>query len=379
MYLVEAKAKQVFERGGLQIPLGALVSSSSQVASALIGLKAPFMVKAQVAVGGRGKAGGVIAAASVHEAEKAVDKLLGAKIKGTVVRQVLIEEKLPVKREIYLSFAVDRQSRSYSALTSSLGGVDIEETAKKNPSAIFKATVDPQLGLRFFHAISIAKSLGYSGSQLLDLSTTIQHLYQVIVDCDAELAEINPLVETEPGSFVAVDAHIVIDDNALYRHPEFQAEKTETLSPQEILAARQGLAYVKLDGDIGIVGNGAGLVMATIDLLGLFGGKPADFLDVGGGASKEAVKTAVQIVLADMDVKALLVNVLGGITRCDEVAEGIVEAVKAASSEKPLAVRLVGTNEAEGQRILGAAGISVFDSMEEAARQAVKYTIGGLG
>lgn len=379
MYLVEAKAKQVFERGGLQIPLGALVSSSSQVASALIGLKAPFMVKAQVAVGGRGKAGGVIAAASVHEAEKAVDKLLGAKIKGTVVRQVLIEEKLPVKREIYLSFAVDRQSRSYSALTSSLGGVDIEETAKKNPSAIFKATVDPQLGLRFFHAISIAKSLGYSGSQLLDLSTTIQHLYQVIVDCDAELAEINPLVETEPGSFVAVDAHIVIDDNALYRHPEFQAEKTETLSPQEILAARQGLAYVKLDGDIGIVGNGAGLVMATIDLLGLFGGKPADFLDVGGGASKEAVKTAVQIVLADMDVKALLVNVLGGITRCDEVAEGIVEAVKAASSEKPLAVRLVGTNEAEGQRILGAAGISVFGSMEEAARQAVKYTIGGLG
>lgn len=379
MYLVEAKAKQVFERGGLQIPLGALVSSSSQVASALIGLKAPFMVKAQVAVGGRGKAGGVIAAASVHEAEKAVDKLLGAKIKGTVVRQVLIEEKLPVKREIYLSFAVDRQSRSYSALTSSLGGVDIEETAKKNPSAIFKASVDPQLGLRFFHAISIAKSLGYSGSQLLDLSTTIQHLYQVIVDCDAELAEINPLVETEPGSFVAVDAHIVIDDNALYRHPEFQAEKTETLSPQEILAARQGLAYVKLDGDIGIVGNGAGLVMATIDLLGLFGGKPADFLDVGGGASKEAVKTAVQIVLADMDVKALLVNVLGGITRCDEVAEGIVEAVKAASSEKPLAVRLVGTNEAEGQRILGAAGISVFGSMEEAARQAVKYTIGGLG
>jgi succinyl-CoA synthetase beta subunit len=208
------------------------------------------------------------------------------------------------------------------------------------------------------------------------LSRLIQKLYRVLVESDAEMVEINPLVETEAGSFVAADARIVIDDNALFRHPEYAVEEEQTLTPQEALARKNNLAYVKLQGDVGVVGNGAGLVMATLDLLNLFGGRTADFLDVGGGASMEAIKVAVGIVLADPDTKAVLVNVLGGITRCDEVARGIIGAAGEAAVKKPLVVRLVGTNQLEGQEILAAAGMSVLDSMEEAAKRAVELAGG---
>jgi len=223
----------------------------------------------------------------------------------------------------------------------------------------------------------VAKQLGYGGSQLFELSVIIQKLYRACVESDAETAEINPLVETEAGDFVAADARMVIDDNALFRHPEYEAEEAQQLSSAEALALKNSLAYVKLDGNIGVVGNGAGLVMATLDLLTFFGGKPANFLDVGGGANIDAIKTALEIVLTDPDTKAVLVNVLGGITRCDEVAKGIVEAVKDVKTEKALAVRLVGTNQREGQKILADAGISVLDSMEEAAKQAVAFASGG--
>jgi succinyl-CoA synthetase beta subunit len=254
--------------------------------------------------------------------------------------------------------------------------VEIEETASKTPKAIIRAFIDAQFCVRSFDSMAIAKRLGYSGTELVKLSNIIQKLYQVCIDNDAELVEINPLAETETGDFVALDARMVIDDNALFRHPEYAAKEAEAFSPQEALALKNNLAYVKLDGDIGVVGNGAGLVMATIDLLNLFGGKPANFLDLGGGATVEAITAALQIVLADPATKAVLVNVLGGITHCDDVARGIVEAVNEAKVEKPLVVRLVGTNQLEGQKILANAGISVLDNMEEAAKQAVEITRG---
>ena len=326
--LIENEAKQVFHRYGIQIPKGAVIDDSKQTALALSNLKPPYMVKAQVPAGGRGKTGGIMPAVSAVEAEEAAAKLLGAQVKGLPVNQVLIEEKLSIKKELYVGFTVDRFNRSYVALASAMGGVEIEEAAEKTPESIIRTMVDSQWGMRSFQTLAIAKELGYSGGQLVELSGVIQKLYLALVESDAETAEINPLAETESGSFVAADARMVIDDNALFRHPEFEKEEAKELSPQEALAKKNGLAYVKLDGDVGVVGNGAGLVMATLDLLNLFGGKPADFLDVGGGAGMEAIKAALEIVLADPDTKVVLVNVLGGITRCDEVALGIVEAAK---------------------------------------------------
>ena len=308
--------------------------------------------------------------------EKAVTQLLGAQIKNFPVKQVLIEEKLSIKKELYIGFTIDRFNRSYVAIASKMGGIDIEEVAEKTPEAVIRTPINSQLGIRSFHALSIAKSLGYSSSQLVGLSGIIERLYQAFVENDAEMIEINPLIETDLGSFVAADARIVIDDNALFRHPEYEAEKAQTLSVHDSLALKNNLSYVKLDGDIGVIGNGAGLVMATIDLVTLFGGKPADFLDIGGGASVEVIKAALGMVLDDLDVKSVLVNVLGGITRCDEVARGIIEALKDAKGKKPLVVRLVGTNELEGQKILSDAGISVLSSMEEAAKQAIKFAEG---
>jgi len=374
--LFEHEAKQEFSKHNISIPNDALVTESTQTAKAIANLKPPYMVKAQVLAGGRGKAGGIISAKSEKEAEEAAFKLLGAWIRGLLVKQVLIEEKLPIRRELYFGITVDRFNRSYVAVASATGGVEIEETASKTPHAIIRTLIDSQSGLRSFDSLTIARQLGYNGNQLIKLSAIIKNLYSVCIDNDAELVEINPLAETETGDFVALDARMVIDDNALFRHPEFAAKETEALSSQEVLALKNNLAYVKLDGDIGVVGNGAGLVMATLDLLNLFGGKPANFLDLGGGATIEAIETALQIVFAELDTKVILVNVLGGIIHCDDVARGIVEAASKAKMKKPLVVRLVGTNQQEGQKILNDAGISILYSMEEAAKQAVEIARG---
>ena len=376
MNLFEHEAKQEFSKHNISIPNDALVTESTQTAKAIANLKPPYMVKAQVLAGGRGKAGGIISAKSEKEAEEAAFKLLGAWIRGLLVKQVLIEEKLPIRRELYFGITVDRFNRSYVAVASATGGVEIEETASKTPHAIIRTLIDSQSGLRSFDSLTIARQLGYNGNQLIKLSAIIKNLYSVCIDNDAELVEINPLAETEAGDFVALDARMVIDDNALFRHPEFAAKETEALSSQEVLALKNNLAYVKLDGDIGVVGNGAGLVMATLDLLNLFGGKPANFLDLGGGATIEAIETALQIVFAELDTKVILVNVLGGIIHCDDVARGIVEAASKAKMKKPLVVRLVGTNQQEGQKILNDAGISILYSMEEAAKQAVEIARG---
>jgi len=374
--LNEFQGKQVWLKYGIPVPKGVLISSAELTASDLRDLKPPYMVKAQIQTGGRGKAGGIKAAYSISEAQKAVSELLGAKLKDLTVNEVLIEEKVSVKKELYLGLVVDRFSRSYVFLSSRMGGVDIDDLAMKSPETIIRTVVDSQLGIRSFHALSIAKSLGYTDSQLTELSLIIERFFRAFIENDAELAEINPLVETDMGKFVAVDARVLIDDNAIFRHTEYQQQTAEKRSPQQALAEKYNLTYVKLEGDIGVVGNGAGLVMATVDLLHFFGGKPADFLDIGGGANSQTIKAALQILLDNPEVKSVLVNVLGGITHCDEVAYGIIEAVKEAKTKKPLVVRLVGTNQKEGQKILRTGGVNAMDNMEEAAKRAVKLAAG---
>jgi succinyl-CoA synthetase beta subunit len=376
--LNEFQGKQVWLKYGIPVPKGVLISKAEQTVSVLRDLKSPYMVKAQVRSGGRGKAGAIKAAYSTSEAQKAVSELLGAKVKDLTVNELLIEEKVSVKKELYLGLVVDRFNRSYVLLSSRMGGVEIDELAMKSPETINRTVVDPQLGIHSFHAVSIAKSLGYSGSQLTELSLIIERFFRAFIENDAELAEINPLVETDMGKFVAVDARLLIDDNAIFRHPEYQQQTAEKRSPQQALAEKYNLAYVKLDGDIGVIGNGAGLVMATIDLLHFLGGKPADFLDIGGGANTQTIKAALQIVLDDPEVKSVLVNVLGGITHGDEVANGILEAIKDTKTRKPLVVRLVGTNEKEGQKILMAGGVNVMTSLDGAAKRAVELAAGVL-
>ncbi len=375
MKFFEYEAKQVYARFDIPIPHGVLVANKEQVKDAVAKLKQPYVVKAQVLSGGRGKAGGILFADDADEAAEATAKLLEMKISGSPVHQVLVEEKLEYVKELFLSITVDRLNRTYVVLTSEAGGVEIEETAKTTPQAIIKTLVDPQLGIRDFHAMAAAQKLGYKGSQLAELTKIIAKLYQALIDSDAELVEINPLAETSDGRFVALDARLTIDDNALFRHPDYQTKAEERkgeLLPQERLALQKGLAYVKLDGNIGVIGNGAGLVMATLDLINHFGGRPANFLDLGGGATLEQIDAAIEIVNSNANVKALLINILGGLTHCDVVAKAIVETAKAVGTSKPLVVRLVGTNEKEGKKILWEAGIEALDSMEQAARQAVK-------
>jgi succinyl-CoA synthetase beta subunit len=373
--LFEFEAKKEFAKYGIPIPKGKLVKNFSQTTKAIANLKPPFIVKAQILTGGRGKAGGIIPAESAKEAKDIVAKLLGAQILGLPVKQVLIEERLSTSTEIYVGITVDRFNRSYVVLASQAGGVDIEEVADKNPQAIFRAQIDSTLGISSSDATAIAKKLGYSGNLQIELTIIIQKLYQFFNDKDAELVEINPLAEMQTG-FVALDGRMVIDDNAMFRHPEYAQREAQDLSPQEACALQHKLSYVKLDGDVGVIGNGAGLVMATNDLLNLFGGKPADFLDLGGDANIESITAALQIVFSNPNIAVVLINVLGGITRCDDVAKGIVEAVNLAETKKPLVVRLVGTNQKEGRRILEESGISVLDSMEEAARKAVEIAKG---
>jgi succinyl-CoA synthetase beta subunit len=377
MKLFEHEAKKILARYGIPAPQGGLATNTSQAREVAARLKPPLVVKAQVLVAGRGKAGGILFVDSIAQAEKTTEKLLTMQIKGVAVKSVWIEEKIQTKKELYFGITTDRLNQSYVAIASVAGGMEIEEIAEKSPEKIIKYLINPQRGFRSFHARQIARKMGYSGSQLSELGRIFESLYCIGMDCDAELIEMNPLVETVDGKFVAADARIIIDDNALFRHQEYKKRLLEgesELSPQEIEATKNDLAYVKLDGNIGVIGNGAGLVMATLDTVQHYGGKPADFLDVGGGAPAEKVAVALKIVLSDPSVDALFINILGGITRCDEVARGILEAKAKVGVAKPMVIRLVGTNEEEGKRILRDAGIHVLESMEEAARRVVEIS-----
>lgn len=375
MKLFEYEAKEILSKYGIPTPTGGLITSPKQARETAERIKSPVVVKAQVLVAGRGKAGGILLASSPAEAELSSSKLLSSKIKGIKVQSVLVEEQLSISKELYFSITVDRSNRSYVAIASSEGGVEIEEIAAATPEKIIKVLVDPLYGFRSYHARQIAKKLGYVGSQMRELAAIFLKLYRVAMDCDAELCEMNPIVETSEGKFVAADARLIIDDNALYRQSNFQGRLTkidgDKLTSQELEAQKSGLAYVKLDGNIGVIGNGAGLVMATLDAIKLYGGNPANFLDVGGGASSDKMAAALNLVLSDHRVDVVFINILGGITRCDEVAKGILEAKSRIGFVKPMVIRLVGTNEREGRRILTEAGIHILDSMEEAAEKAV--------
>jgi len=372
--LLEHEAKTIFSKYDIPTPRGSLATSPIQARDIATQIRGPVAVKAQVLVAGRAKAGGILFADSPEEVERAAEKLLGAEIKGVRVRSVWVEEKVVARKELYFSMTVDRSNRCYVLVASSEGGVEIEEIAKISPEKIVKVFIDPVYGFRSHHARHIAKKLGYRGGQMLDLATIFVRHCRLAMDCDAELAEMNPLIEKTDGKFVAADTRLIIDDNALYRHPEFVKRTPEEaeLTTQEQEAQKSGLAYVKLDGNIGVIGNGAGLVMATLDAIKLYGGDPADFLDVGGGASADMTTAALNIVLSDPKVSVVFINILGGITRCDEVANGVLEARRRVGFVKPMVIRLVGTNEEEGRRILTEAGVHVLDSMEEAAKRAVE-------
>lgn len=377
MKLYEYEAKNILKRHGVLVPQGALITSANHAIGAAAKLKPPLAVKAQVLIAGRGKAGGILFADSFEDAEKTAEKLLKTNVKGIPVKQILIEEKQSIKKELYCGVTIDRFSRSYVFIASAVGGMEIEEIAEKTPQAILKVLINPQQEFHAFQARQIARKLGYRGAALVELARIFEKLYQAGVDYDAELIEINPLAETDEEAFVALDARIIMDDNALFKHPECQkklVEEERDRAPQESEALRNGLAYVKLEGNIGVIGNGAGLVMATLDMIQYYGGKPANFLDVGGGAPANRIAAALDIVLSDPNVKALFINILGGITRCDEgeVASGIIEIKKKNEITKPLVVRLVGTNEEEGKRMLEEAGIHVLDSMEKAASRVVE-------
>lgn len=377
MKLFEYEAKNILAKYGVPVPQGGLASDPHQSREVAARLKMPVAVKAQVLVAGRGKAGGILFASSVEETERTAEKLLNMQIKGIPVKSVWVEEKIQVKRELYFGLTTDRFRQQYVAIASGVGGMDIEEVASKTPERVIATPINPNFGFHPFQARQIAKRMGYSGTQISELGRIIEKLYLVGMDYDTELIEMNPLVETSDGKFLAADARMIIDDNALFRHQEYRKKLLEgesELSPQEVEAVKNDLAYVKLEGDIGVIGNGAGLVMATLDTIQYYGGKPANFLDVGGGAPSEKTALALKIVLSDAKVRVLFINILGGITRCDEVAKGILEAKEKVGVTKPLVIRLMGTNEEEGKRILTEAGIDVLESMEEAAQRAVEIS-----
>jgi succinyl-CoA synthetase beta subunit len=377
--LLEYQAKEIFRRFDIPTPKSE-VAESPKGAREIAERLGPVAIKAQLPVGGRGKAGGIKFADSPEEAEKIAEELLGSRIKDLEIKKVLVEEKLNIKDELYLGVTVDRKDRSYVVLASSEGGVDIEEVAAETPERIVKQSVDPLLGLRDYHCRSVAKRLGYSHREMNSLAGFIKKLFRVAFEMDAELTEINPLALTEEG-FVAADARLNIDNNALFRHPDIaeiqKIGEFSEFSHKEQEARGLGLTYVELDGNIGIIGNGAGLTMATLDSVTLLGGRPANFLDLGGGASPERIEKAVTFVVEDPRVRAVFVNILGGITRCDDTARGIIETQKRLGREKPIVVRMMGTNEEEGKRLLNEADIEIFDAMEEAAERAVALAGGG--
>jgi len=380
MRLFEYEAKIILAKYGVPTPQGGLATNASQALEVASRLKPPFAVKAQVLVAGRGKAGGILFADSIDEVKGAAERLLNAQIKGIPVRSLWIEEKIRVKKELYFGITIDRFKQCYVAVASAVGGMEIEEIAAKTPEKVIKTLINPQQGFLPYQTKQIARKIGYSGAQISELGRAFERLYTAGKDYDAELIEMNPIVETADGKFIAADARIIIDDNALFRHPEYKKRLLEGESEftlQELEAMKNDLAYVKLDGNIGVIGNGAGLVMATLDTIQYYGGKPANFLDVGGGAPSEKTALALKIVLSDTNVKALFINILGGITRCDDVARGILDARQKLGITKPMAIRLVGTNEEEGKKILDAAGIHAFDSMEETAQRVVEMSRGG--
>ncbi|MBI3742246.1 MAG: ADP-forming succinate--CoA ligase subunit beta, partial [Chloroflexi bacterium] len=323
MKLAEYQSKNIFSKYGIPIPRGQIASNGLEAHQVAQQIGRTVVIKAQVLVGGRGKAGGVKIAANAEDAEKLADAILNMEIKGLPVRKVLIDEAIEIAQEIYLGITLDRAARRATLIASSAGGIEIEEVARVAPEKILREPIDPAFGLQNFQARATAFKIGIEKNLVNDFAAIALALYRAYIDTDASLAEINPLAVTRDHRLIAADGKIVLDDNALYRHPDLeQLRDLDEENPSERAARRAGLSYVKLEGNIGCMVNGAGLAMATMDVIKLYGGEPANFLDIGGGAKADKVKAALEIILSDPHVKAVLFNIFGGITRGDEVAQG---------------------------------------------------------
>lgn len=377
MKLHEYQSKRIFAQHNVAIPQGQVASTPHEAREIARRLGKRVVIKAQVLVGGRGKAGGIKLANTPDEAEAVADRILGMDIKGLRVRRVLVDEAADIREEIYLGLVIDRARRRVVMMASAAGGIDIEEVARATPEKIIKVAIDPFLGLRDYQAREIAFGIGLRRDRVGDFTRFARGLHQAFEACDASLAEINPLAVTGDGTLLAVDGKMVIDDSALFRHPDLaEMRDVGEEEPAEAEARRFGLSYVKLDGQIGCMVNGAGLAMATMDITKLYGGAPANFLDIGGGAQADKVAAALRIILHDPNVKAVLFNIFGGITRCDEVARGILTALQEVPTKVPMVARLVGTNEEEGRRILAEAQMMTATTLVEAAQKAVAASQG---
>jgi succinyl-CoA synthetase beta subunit len=382
MKIHEYQGKELLKKFGVPVPRGIVARSIEEAYHAAKELATPIVVvKAQIHAGGRGKGGGVKLAKSPEEAQKLAGEILGMNLithqtgpEGRTVRVLLIEEGLPIDKEFYLGIVLDRASGRSVFMASAAGGMDIEEVAAKTPEQIFKETIDPAVGFRSFQARKLAFALGIPGPLVNQAVKFMQSLYTAYEQLDASLLEINPFLLTKDERLIALDAKVNFDDNAMFRHKEFlDLRDLNEEEPLEIEASKFDLNYIKLDGNIACMVNGAGLAMATMDIIKLAGGEPANFLDVGGGASQERVEAAFRILLADENVKAVLINIFGGIVRCDMVARGVVEAAKKLGIQVPVVVRLEGTNVEEGQRVIRDSGLNftVANGMKDAAEKVV--------
>ncbi|NIP44571.1 MAG: ADP-forming succinate--CoA ligase subunit beta [candidate division Zixibacteria bacterium] len=372
MKIHEYQAKELFEAQGIPVPSGDVATTPEQARDIAEKVGKAVMVKAQVHVGGRGKAGGVKYCATPDDAYDKASQILGMDIKGLTVKKVLVTEAVEIETESYVGIILDRAEKKPVMMVSPAGGIDIEEVARKTPEKIFKHHIDPILGMQMHEARSLAYKL-YDNPKLVNQAAKIiQKVYETYMANDSSLAEINPLITTPDGKVLAIDAKINIDDNGLDRHPEIEAMRDmEAEDASEMEAKKAGLSFVKLEGNIGCIVNGAGLAMATMDLVKHFGGEPANFLDIGGSSNPEKVLNAMRIILRDSNVKAILFNIFGGITRCDDVANGIVSAVRELNPQVPIVIRLTGTNETEARKILEAVSLTAVSSMEDVVKTAI--------
>jgi succinyl-CoA synthetase beta subunit len=376
MDLLEYQGKQLFARHGIPVPDGSPARTVDEAVAAAKEVGFPCAVKAQVKIGGRGKAGGIKIANNEDEAREHASAILGMDIKGFTVHEVWIEGASQIEAEYYASIVFDRGAKAPLIMLSTQGGMDIEEVAEKDPKAIATLHVDPLLGFQDFHGRRLAFEAGVDADLVRPVGAFLHQLYGAFVSEEAMLVEVNPLIVTPERTVAALDAKVTLDDNALFRHPDnANLRDPSAEDAQEQMAHERGLTYVKLDGDIGILGNGAGLVMSTLDVVAQYGGQPANFLDAGGGSKAEAITSAVEVILSNEKVKAVLFNIFGGITRCDEVANGLVEAFNQINPQVPFVVRLDGTNDVEGRQILADAAlpnVHTAATMDEAAQKVVE-------
>jgi succinyl-CoA synthetase beta subunit len=381
MDLLEYQGKQLFARHGIPVPEGRPATTLDEALDAADAVGYPCVVKAQVQIGGRGKLGGIKVAQNKDEVREHAGNILGMDIRGLTVHEVWIEEASQIEDEWYTSIVFDRSAKAPLVMLSTKGGMDIEAVAEEDPDAIATLHVDPLLGFQDFHGRRLAFDAGIPEDLVRPTGAMIAKLYEAFAAEDAMLVEVNPLIVTPERKLRALDAKVTLDDNALFRHPDNATLRNPSAEdPQEQMAKERGLTYVKLDGDIGILGNGAGLVMSTLDVVAQVGGSPANFLDAGGGSKADAIVSAVEVILSDPKVKAVLFNIFGGITRCDEVANGLIEAFAQVKPQVPFVVRLDGTNDVEGRRLLAEAdlpGLYVEATMLDAAQRVVELSKSG--